>query len=306
MGTNVKRFTCIAAAALLAAALCMLALAATPHQAQAVDKIGKGVVLVGPEYGGKTDNDTYKKADVTGDGVKDVIEVTNKIDDPKDSRYLIYPVTKTLKVNGKTIKTWEYVASNDSFGYVVTVHVVTFANGKSYLLIGDGASKNGTEALYRVKGDKLECAFNLTKALKGKNSASIAYGSDLRYVAKVKKNTFYLGATFNTKALGGLTTAKPGLRIKSSGSKLKVKKTVAVKYTLDGDESSFVAAKAIKATKKAGGKKKALTIAKGTKFSVSKVTIKSKKLYAKVKTAQGKSGWVKLGSKKIVKEKASA
>lgn len=293
-----NRFMRIGMTALLAGLLCALAVCAAPHEAQAVTKTGNGVYWLEPDLQDSL-TDTYKKADVTGDKKRDKIQLS------VDSKYVSQHTVTTLKVNGKTVKTW------NAQKYDVTVCVVTLSNKRSFLEISESSNSglsNGVlvHKLYRVKNGKLKSVCNLQKFVDAKTLAKYRGGMN---VAKVKKNTVCVKAYFNTKALGYvrssgalLTMQTPSyLQLAYSNGKFKLK---AASAKAD-DSDIFTAAKKIKTTKKVGSKKAGVSIAKDKTFTLKRMMVKGKKLYVQVKAKEsGKTGWVKLGKTKLVKDLA--
>lgn len=335
MGICRKTFVSIGSLALLACTLCMLIVVALPHQAQAAEKLGKGVYYFETytsHYKAGT-TDTLKVGDINGDKKKDKIEfVINKkagttteevfvIDENGDNVYNDDGTMKTekkavpyytetgrsLKVNGKTVKTWK---DSDSIG--ISLYAITLGNGKTFLQIGK--SKTNTRwgitysKLYTVKKNKLKTVasykklFN-TKVLNTKNGFD---ESELE-PEKIKGNTIYFNVSLDTKAMENLYAktfngvTKSFIKLKYKGGKFKVQ-TAAMKVNCGAlPIYTRTAAKKIKTTKKVGSSKKGVTIAKGKTFRVLKLSVVKKNFYVQVKASNGKTGWVKLGKTRLTK-----
>ena len=260
-----------------------LLFAAVPAQAATLKK---GIV----EFSSDNFADSYEGADVTGDGKKDLVEWIWSEDYSQ----------RTLKVNNKIVKIWKGSA---------WANIVQFKK-KSYLAIGTEISEGKTTwGLYQVKKGKLSCVYKGQKALDKKileKSAFCYYGTcyDMFDPVKVVGNTLYFDLSVGTKSLG---------QLKVRGLKLVLKKG---KFTLDkaaGKASAtvlsdgwepldFEAKKSFKVYKKAGSSKKAGTVKKNAKFTISKAAIIKKQLYVRVKADKTK-GWVKLTEKTLVKHK---
>lgn len=269
---------------LLFGVLCLGAAAVTADQVQAAAKTGNGVYSLDT-----TKNDSYAGADITNDGKKDKIET------------VVTEENVALQVNGKQMKNWKK-------GTVLPmVHVVVLSSKNAYLeiCVEDYNTYKNTCALYQVKKGKLSTVLNYEKLVNNKllldnDFVYKGYGYDMLYAEKVSKNTIYLHASLGTKGLGQLGVKY--LKLQYSKGKFTLKKDAGTITRMNiiqpnyGPVSSFTAAKKIQTVKAAGSSKKGITIAKDGKFTAKKLAVVGKNLYVQVKTAAGKTGWIKLST----------
>lgn len=273
-------------------ASCLCVTAATAGNTYAATKIGNGVYSLSAY-----ENDSYAKADVTGDGKADKIEtvVTEKNGSKKTA----------LKVNGKQMKSWT-IQKNNATVIVPSVSVVTLSKKVAYLEIAteDYRSYKTACALYQVKKGKLRIAFDYEKMLNNKllldnDFVNKGYGYDMASAAKASKNAIWLNVSLGTKSLGQMRTE--GLKLKYSGGKLTLQKDagkVAAVNVMDnrGNSEIFTAAKKIQTVKAAGSAKKGIVIPQKTKFTAKKLVIAGKNIYVQVRTTAGKTGWINLSA----------
>lgn len=334
MSTKARTMSKVGALALLACMVCMLMAVVAPQTAHAdgaataVEKVGKGVYSLNI-YSGyqETQTYTYKKADVTGDKKKDKIQtvIKSKATEGEDGQGGWTPQSCTLKVNGKKVK--KINVSSKSF---TEVYIVTMKDSRSYLWFSTFSyvkGKKSNDVIYKVKGKKLKKVFDFSKIVN--NKILIPYGLGLKATGatgefegndmepmKVKGSTLCVRAELNTKALGYMTPAKTSSCLKLTYSKGKFKvstKAVAVEATLnyieDGGKQiisdELNASTTIKTVKKIGSKKAGVTIQKNDILRVNKFAIVKKALYVQIADYNGKTGWVKLGKKKLVNDRAN-
>lgn len=273
-----------------AACLCMTAV--TANATYAATKSGNGVYSLSTY-----ENDSYDRADVTGDGRPDKIETA---------------VTETngtkkaaLKVNGKQLKTWT-LSKNNATVILPSVSVVVLSKKAAYLEIAteDYRSNKTACALYQVKNGKLRAAFDYEKMINGKllldnDFVYKGYGYDMAAAAKVSKNTIHLNVSLGTKSLGQIRTE--GLKLKYSGGKLTLQKDAGkiANVNIESDRGisrTFTAARKIQTVKTAGSSKKGIVLPKKTKFTAKKLAVIGKNIYVQVQTTAGKTGWISLST----------
>lgn len=315
MHSSAKKLGGVSLAAAFVALLALLVAfcVAAPQQAQAVSyKVGKGVHELSWDSSfyesGSPSVETYKKADVTGDKKKDKVQLVAKKTGKIGYRYGI--ASMQIKVNGKVVKTYK-----GNKGYSLNyVDIITLKNKKSYLWISEYSDSKERDALYQVKKGKLKKIASVNSFLKAKNTKYEGCGP-----VKVKGNTIYCHAGLTTKALGWMETKNTSsgyMKLAYSKGKFKLKSSsMAVEEPKCGeiwDETAddevrinyYTAKKTINAKKSISSSKTAVTIKKGQTFTVTKMTVAKKSLYTKVKTSNGKTGWVKLGKNAIVQHKS--
>jgi hypothetical protein len=273
--------------------------AGSAKETKATEKISNGIVQL-ENY---KQSDKYEKADVTGNGKNDVIETTSKMDDEG------YIIETTLKVNGTALKSW------DEKQGIPVIEVVSLSNKKSYVqIIGDDKDGKMYGGLYQVKNNKLKASLDYEKLVKNKllqKNDFIVDGNnfDMFYATKVSGNTISYAAYLGTKSLGQISITN--LKVKYSKGNLVMQKTAGTANINIYDSKkdtivhTLVAKQSIKTVKSAGSKKKGITIAKNTKFTLKKGAIVGKYVYIQVKTSKGKTGWIKLSTstKSLVKER---
>ena len=252
---------------------------------QAAEKIGKGVYALETSVYSDVTKDTFS-ADVTNDGKKDIIETV--LSSVKEK--------VTLKVNGKTVKSWKAGTVNIHVVNVSKQAFLEITNWKSDLKLACG--------LYQIKKNKLTCIQDYTKLvnLKLYTSNCFTYKAncfDEFTATKVKGNTIYLHGEFATKNLGQLKA--DGFMLAYSGKKFTLKNnavTACPGYFLNnnGNTMPFNAGTKIQTYKSAGSSKKAFVIKKNTKFNVKKIAVIKKNIYIQIKTPAGKTGWMKLNT----------
>lgn len=289
----------LAATLTLLVAVC----AAVPSQAYAgVTKQGTGIVQLshlyddlGDKPGKVSASATYKKADVTNDGKKDKVQMLWKGDQDGDAgKGVIAWSSATLKVNGKTIKTWKN-------GQII--NIITLKNKKSFIELDSG--------LYQIKSNKLKKVVNLDSLISPK-ALGKTISDSYAMAESVKGNTIYCYCEFRTKALGWLCNADSAhIKIVYSKGKFKLKSsTIKLVDPYLGDEETgedidyYTAKKTIKAKKSKTSSTTSVVIKKGQTFKATKASISKGKIYVKVKAENGKTGWVKLGKSQLVQVKS--
>lgn len=222
---------------------------------------------------------TYKNYDITGDQKKDTIKI-------KTGKHVSYDWKDKLSViiNGKTC----YKFTNQYFEGEPTIRLYTMTNGKKFLYL-DAQSTNGDGpvcAVFQYKSGKLKKVIDFHKLFEG-------YGSHLRgSVQKVKGNTLYTEYYVMSWSTGPSTikvnyTYKNGT-LKRTGNTYQYKEN----YSYGKKTTTFYANKSLAATTGANSSKKAFTVKKGGKVTVSKCYSNGKKMLIQVKY-KGKYGWIK-------------
>ena len=263
---------CTLAAFALACA-CMAVLPAQAHAAKAVNKtlLSYSTWSSSGDYSGSTTK-TFKKYDITGDGKADTLKI-------EAGAYKV-----RLYVNGKLRKTVK-----KSYAYDYEVKYLRTSTKHPFLYVaatydnGDGAQrllqyKNGTFKVIAKEGGFADARWVTAKA-KGKN-VKVTYEWDSSYTT----GCTYLTYTYKWKK-GTLT------RTSRTTSNIHV-------YSWEAGMSSvkkpwLTLQASVKIYKTAGGKKKVATVKTGAKLKVVAITVKKgNKVYFKVKTKAGKTGWM--------------
>ena len=263
---------CTLAAFALACA-CMAALPAQAHAAKAVNKqlLSYTTWSSSGDYSGSTTK-TFKKYDITGNGKADTLKI-------EAGAYKV-----RLYVNGKLRKT---VKSNGAFQYEVTY---LRTNGKHPFLYvaatydnGDGAQRllqyqNGTFKVIAKEGGFTDARWVTAKAT-GKN-VKVTYQWDNSYTT----GCTYLTYTYKWKR--GMLK-----RTSRTTSNIHVHSLEAGMGSVKKPWLTLQAS--VKIYKTAGGKKRVATVKTGAKLKVVAITVKKgNKVYFKVKTKAGKTGWM--------------
>lgn len=284
---------------LLLSAVLFACLAFLPLHAKAATKTGNGVINLdtsaSPQGIGE---DTYSKADITGDGKKDTVKKTTWQSGGK--------WYAALYVNGKKIKTWNTTLPGIN---IVTVKKV------SYLEISTEVSMGKTSCgLYQVKKGKLKKILDYSSLVNKKlliNNKFIytGYAWDMMWVESVKGNTLTVNYSLGTKSLGQIKIR--GLKMTYKSGKFTLSSKAAnASASIMGENGlttgTFTAKKKITVYKSAGSSKKSFTLKKNKKFTITKAVIKKKNIYVKVKTSAGKTGWLTLSTSSTPYVKARA
>jgi len=235
-----------------------------------------------------------KNYDVTGDGKKDT--VSYEWNEEK--------MQQILEINGKRINKWEF--TNGQWAWVTIVRV----GNENFLEIevDNWRTESLKCGLYKVKNNKLKCVLDYssllnTKTLMQNDFADTGTECTFFEARKVKGNTIYLGGTISTKALGQVNFDNLKLNYKNGKFKLDTSAAKGVSAPRDKDGllvSYFTAGKKITAYKKPGSSAKAFTIAKGKQFKITKLAVVKKQIYLRVRSKNGKLGWIKAGKSKLV------
>ena len=248
--------------------------------------LSKGVVT----FSYSKEVDSYK-ADVTGDGKKDLVEWIQKGN------------KETLQVNGEKVKTW-----GSKTGAWANIAII----GKmGYLAIGTEVTEGKTTwGLYQVKEGKLSCLFNGRAAVNGGAlvKGGFVYTSeayDMFRPQKVSSSTLYVDLSLGTQAFGQMKVQ--GLKIVLKDGKFVLQKNPGkinhARVITKKGPGKLEAARNIVLYKTAGSTKKIGTIRKGTGFELEKAAVIQKEVYVLVNSGELR-GWVKLGDKSLVKYKA--
>lgn len=222
---------------------------------------------------------TYKKYDVTGDGVAD--KVTLKITKGKDK----YDRTLKIKVNGLSV--YKHTAQDSQFW---DVNLVCLKNGKVYFEIYSLVSSEDIELheLYQYKNGTLKRVFDFQ---------DYGGGYVTHYFVSIKKvsgNTIYTNASAQFLTTGGFLEYK--MKLKYSKGKIKrVTNTYKLKYDGENMKNHWTVNRKIKVYKKPGSSSLIYTLKKGDVIKINKVIYKNKKVYFEVKNknGQGKKGYIR-------------
>ena len=208
------------------------------------------------------------------------------------------------EINGKRINKWEF--TNGQWAWVTIVRV----GNENFLEIevDNWRTESLKCGLYKVKNNKLKCVLDYssllnTKTLMQNDFADTGTECTFFEARKVKGNTIYLGGTISTKALGQVNFDNLKLNYKNGKFKLDTSAAKGVSAPRDKDGllvSYFTAGKKITAYKKPGSSAKAFTIAKGKQFKITKLAVVKKQIYLRVRSKNGKLGWIKAGKSKLV------
>ena len=223
--------------------------------------------------------------DVTGDGVKDTVEIKKMNESSYGSGYCGFKVI----INGKTALT-----DNTSWYYgLETIFIQT--KGHGYFLISLGHDNgDGPKIIYEYVNGQLKKRVDLGKVA-GKifyhYSVTVSSIKDSSIKLKVIGQTNMLAYTettfdYNVGAKGKLSLAKKIVKVSYSDQRYNSK--------TDQFETSkyLIAVKKIPVYRSATGTKKAFHIKKGTKLTIKKVSMKGKCRYYCI-TKSGKKGWIK-------------
>lgn len=272
----------IAFAFAAAMALAVLFCIAMPSTAQAATASSKTI------YNHKTshklgDLATVSKYDVTGDKKKDMLSfLTEKSGD--DAKLTIY-IGNYKALTVKAPKT----------NFAAKVKLLTLKNGKKFLFISTqgGSDDEGlnNDGVYRYKSHKLKAV------LKAKAAKGLRY-NDIRSV-KVSGNSVTVKYNAMSLTAGVMQFSykykykKGTLKAASSSSVIKAHSTAANKMVTGW----FTAAHNINAKASASSSAATKVLAADTKVKFTKVALKGKVLWFKVKSESGSSYWIKNSTK---------
>lgn len=227
---------------------------------------------------------TYKSYDITGDKKKDTIKITT----PKN-KYETYDVVK-IKINNQTTK-----LKNTWGSFSIKTYLVTLKNGRSYLWIkGEAENEDDPwECLYRYKNGKL------VKAVDFKNSSYNYTNHHNTRIIKVAGNTISTRQYIMSTAMAGVDykvdyAYKNGTLKRTSSAYTIV--DAGYKYMTNSKPGTMKSTKAL--YRDASCMKKAGTVKAGTKANAVKIYMTKKAFHVKIKTVNGKTGWVK-GSRRF-------
>ena len=222
---------------------------------------------------------TYKSYDVTGDKKNDVLKITT----PKN-KYGNYSTVK-ITVNKKTT-----TLNNSWDAFSISTKLVTLKNNKAYVWISGNAENDDDpwQVLYQYKNGRMVNAVDFMTVV-GNYASHIGTA-----ITGVNGNTIAVNQGAMTSALGGINynlnyTYQNGV-LKKTSSVYKIK-----------DASYYATAKSKYGTmrntkaiyKDAACTKKIDVIKKNTKAAAVKVYLTGKTINVKIKTKDGKIGWLK-------------
>ena len=260
---------------LVAFALACACAAALPAQAHAAKAVNKQLLSYtswssSGDYSGSTTK-TFKKYDITGDGKADTLKI-------KAGAYKV-----RIYVNGKLRKTVK-----ESYAYDYEVTYLRTSTKHPFLLVkatydnGDGAQrllqyKKGTFKVIAKEGGFADARWVTAKA-KGKN-VKVTYEWDSSYTTGCTYLTYTYKWKKGTLKRTSRTTSNIHVYSWAEGMS-SVKKPW---LTLNTGITLYT---------KAGGKKKVVKAKAGAKLKVVAITVKKgNKVYYKMKTKAGKTGW---------------
>lgn len=265
----------------LAASVCFAALLITnPMKVDA-----KNPSIVGLKSG-----KIYTGYDITGDKKNDKIKIAT----PKN-KYGDYDTVK-ITVNKKTT-----TLKNSWPAFGIKTKLVTLKNAKPYLWITGNAEDDDDpwQVLYQYKNGKMVKAVDFMDTVE-------KYGDHIgTTVVSVKDNTITVKQGFMSGAMGGVTYnvnyAYKNGALKKTASAYKITDAA---YRYVGDKKIYYGTMRnsktlysdVTCTKKLGAVKK------GTKAAAVKIYMTGKDINIKIKTKDGKIGWLK-GSKKMNENK---
>lgn len=227
---------------------------------------------------------TYKSYDITGDKKKDTV----KISIPKD-QYDRYGTVK-ITVNKKTTKitrTWT--------SYAIHTRLITLKNGKAYLWV-QGETDNEDdpwECIYQYKKGRFKKVVDFSKT---SYNYTNHHHTD---ILKVSGNTISTKQYIMSTAMAGVeykvnyTYKKGALKKTSSAYEIT---SAGYTYRANGKYGTMKNTKAL--YNSVSCKKKVATVKAGTKAKAVKIYMTGKVFNIKIKTASGKTGWVK-GARKF-------
>ncbi len=221
---------------------------------------------------------TYKKYDVTGDGVTDKVKISVKDvgESGYDGRLRIY-------INGK--KAFESIAGDYMFWNVC---LVSLKNGNKFFEIESLVSSEDVNyhELYKYEDGKLKSFFDFLK-----NDSKYATHYDVR-VYKVKNNTIYAKPFVQFITTGGFLSYNVKYKYKN-GKIQRISKEHTILYEPE-QKNRWTVNRKIKVYKKPGSKKIRYTLKKGNVIKINKVVYKGKKIYFQIKNkdGKGKTGYI--------------
>lgn len=226
-------------------------------------------------------NTTYNQYDITGDRVADSIYITQKY-----KNYYDEYTGMTIYINnvGYDIP----CPDSDWYYFDAYCRLIRLKNGRVFLQVTSSGMDEADlyQSLYQFTGSKMKNVLRLNKTIK----KSLGYvGTD---VTKVKDNTI----TVKYQAmLGKLANTKFNLKYKYKDGKFVLTSNIGEitdrKYKSVNKTFTWY-------TTKGCTKKKSSSLKKGTKAKPVQIYIKQNGFTFKIKTKDGKTGWMK-GNKKL-------
>ena len=265
-----RRRLLLLALAFVAVLLCSVAL---PAQAHATNVINKKLVSVSFDYDDtSTVTKTFTSYDITGDAKADTM------------KFVIGNGKVKVYVGGSLRGTVTY-----SGAYDYSVKYIRTTTKHPFLYItATGDNLDGKYVLYQYKNGKLNVI------------TSQAYIPSSYATHRYIDNVWAYGKTVKVR-YGAMTytagTITATYTFKWSSSTLKRTSTTASVVSIGGTSNSssrkFTLRKAMTLYKTAGGSTKVVTASKGSKVKINSICVKNSKLYFKVTTTAGKTGWFK-------------
>ena len=258
---------------LVAFALACACMAALPAQAHAAKAVNKTLLSVN-NYGdmASVTTKTFKKYDVTGDGKADTLKI-----EAGDGKARIY-------VNGKLRKTFK-----QSLAYNYEVTYLRTSGKHPFLFVqATGDDDEGPQRLLQYKNGTF------------KTIAKEGGFTDARWVtAKATGNNVKVTYQWDSSYTTGYTNLTYTYKWKK-GTLKRTSRTTSNIHVVSWEEGMGLVKKpwltlqaSVKLYKTAGGKKKVATAKTGAKLKVVAISVKKgNKVYFKVKTKAGKTGWM--------------
>lgn len=263
-----KKLICVA---VIFCALCIFGKEQSAYAAQ------NGYAQLGKIWSGNKSK-TFKKYDVTGDGVEDKVKlsVKNVGESGYDGRLRI-------SVNGK--KVFESIARDYMFW---EIRLVSLKNGNKYFEIASIVSSEDVNyhKLYKYEDGKLKSFFNFLK-----DDSKYATHYDVS-IYKVKNNTIYVRTFVQFITTGRFLSYNIKYKYKNGKIKRNSKKHT-ILYD-QGEKNRWTANRKIKVYKNPGSKKLSYKLKKDDVIKINKVVYKGKKIYFKIKKTneEGKTGYI--------------
>lgn len=222
-----------------------------------------------------TPNKVYQE-DVNGDGVTEQIEV--KIVNNGDREY-----SGVLKIYVNEEVAFEQKRNPDP---VWNVKLIRLENGKVFFdiystIVSDDAC---IHQLYSCQNSKLKSVYNFQKYY---NKYADYYLVDIVGVSGNTIKTSVMAQFFVTGSIRFDMNV-----IYKDGKFNRTSSSFVLKYKTADRKNKWTANRKIKVYKKAGSKKLAYTLKKGTVVKLNKIVYKGNKVYFKVKKSNGKTGYI--------------
>lgn len=225
---------------------------------------------------------TFKSFDLNGNKKKDTLQI--RLKGGTSGNYSSCQIT----LNGKTLKTFS--KSGRESICTANAQIFTLQNKKAYIAINVESSDNETlhSGIYRFSGSKLIKVFDFNNAFKNKLQATRRF-NQVR-INKVTGNRIsFTGwqlypACGHIKVTYTLTPGKNGYFVRTSC----IGRAAAV------NNRSLRINKAVNLYKSHSGKAAVSKTRVGTYAAVSNISITGHKVRLKIKTTDGKTGWINL------------